>query len=141
MPARHPVPRSHPGRVTKRYARSLSPLPEGRRRVAAFAEENSKWAPMLALYDRLCAACGAQVYGSGIMGGGLVLAARADVEHDEGVILVYFDPKKDRFSIHYRHSDVQPEQSDVCAPKEVWERLRLFLGYKFGIRIASEKKG
>lgn len=90
---------------------------------------------MLILYDRLCASCAGQLYGSAVMGGGLVLSTREDVGFDEGVILVYFDPVKGRFYLHYRHTEIEPEQSETCGPGDIWERLRLFLGYKFGIRI------
>ncbi len=69
------------------------------------------------------------------MGGGFILAARSDVAMDEGIILVRFDPKKSRFLLSYRNRDIQPEHSEECPPEEIWERLRLFLAYKFGVRV------
>ena len=90
---------------------------------------------MLVVYDQLCAACGAELYGNAIMGGGLVLAAHPHVELDEGVILIYFDPKEFRFSLHYRNREVEPEQLEHCSVEDIWHRLRLYLSYKFGIRI------
>jgi hypothetical protein len=67
------------------------------------------------------------------MGGGIVIAARADVEMNEGVIVVEFDPKNAQFHISYRHEDVQPEQAESCSEQNAEERLRLFLAYKFGV--------
>jgi len=95
---------------------------------------------MLSLYDAVCEACGSALYGSAIMGGGLVLAARSDVAHDEGVIVVFFDPRKHRFSLSYRHRDVQPEHSEDCSEEAVGERLRLFLAYKFGVHTKPKKE-
>jgi hypothetical protein len=96
--------------------------------------------PILSLYDRVCDASGPELYGSAIMGGGLVLAARPDVEHDEGVILVFFDPRKRRFSLSYRHRDVQPEHSEDCSEQDIDERLRLFLAYKFGVHTKPKEE-
>ncbi|HXB01372.1 MAG TPA: hypothetical protein VNV15_00975 [Opitutaceae bacterium] len=123
----------------KRWARPLPLLPKTRREMELFTEHNPQWKPILQLYEQLCEACGTELYGSKVMGGGLVLAARPDVAFDEGVILVYFDPKKNRFSLYYRQRDVQPEQSEECSEEDVWERLRLFLGYKFGVRVKKKK--
>jgi hypothetical protein len=88
---------------------------------------------MLHLFERLCAEYGSELYGSAVMGGGLVLAARPEVEHNEDVILIHFDPSKRLFSLSHRHENVQPEQKEDCPENVVWERLRLFLAYKFGI--------
>ena len=97
---------------------------------------------MLVLFDAICESAGADLYGSAIMGGGLVLAARADVAMDEGVVLVYFDPTRQVFSLAYRHRNVGEEQIEECREDQIWERLRLYLGYKLGIRIPrSEKRG
>jgi len=136
----YPLPRSHAGRPVIRWSRPLPALSETRQEVAAFSEKNSEWKPMLHLYDRLCEVCGSLLFGSAVMGGGLVLATRADVGMDEGVIVIYFDPKMRQFSLSYRHRDVQPEQSEICSESDIWERLRLYLGYKFGIRITDDEK-
>ncbi len=90
---------------------------------------------MLALYDQLVSSGGEDLFGSVIMGGGLVLATRSDVSHDEGVIVVEFDPKKSAFSLSYRHREVAPDQSEECQVADAWERLRLFVAYKFGVRL------
>src|SRR3954470_5294871 len=133
MSARHPIPRSHPGRAVKRWGSPLPPLNDGRREVAAFTKQNPKWSPILSLFDSVCETCGSGLYGSAIMGGGLVIAARSDVAHDEGVIVVFFDPRKRRFSLSYRHRDVQPDHAEDCSEEDVGERLRLFLAYKLGV--------
>ena len=138
MNTQHPWPKSHPGRPIERWSRPLPPLTETRSEVAFFAAKNAEWAPMLRLYERLCLDVGMELYGSAVMGGGLVLSARPDVAHNEGVILVYFDPRKKRFSLSYRHWEVQPDQEEECAEGEVWERLRLFLAYKFGLHRKPE---
>ena len=138
MSTRYPLPHSHPGRPVKRWSRPLKQLPEAHREVAAFTKANPSFEPMLRPFDRLCVECGADLFGGAVMGGGLVLAARSDVEMDEGVILIYFDPRKHLFSLGYRHRDVQPEQSEECPAADIWERLRLFLAYKFGIHRKPE---
>lgn len=94
---------------------------------------------MLSLYDAVSAECGSALYGSAVMGGGLVLAARSDVAHDEGVILVFFDPRKRSFSLSYRNRDVQPDQFEDCSEEEVSERLRLYIAYQFGIYTKPKK--
>jgi hypothetical protein len=94
---------------------------------------------MLRLYERLCTEVESELYGSAVMGGGIVLSVRPDVAQDEGVILVYFDPKKSQFSLSYRHRDIQPNQDEVCTEADIWERLRLFLAYKLGVHQEPEK--
>ena len=134
MSAHYPIPRSHPGRPVKRWSRPLPPLPESRGDFVWFAERDAKWQPLLSLFDQICSApSGAELYGSMVMGGGMVLAARLDVAQDEGVILIYFDPSKRQFSLHYRHREVEPEQVELCSEEEAGERLRLFLAYRFGV--------
>lgn len=140
MSARYPIPRSHPGRPVRRWSRPLPPLSDGRLDVVAFTKHNPRWEPILSLYDAVCGGYGPMLYGSLIMGGGLVLSARSDVEHDEGVIVVSFDPRKHRFSLSYRHRDVQPEHSEDCSEEEIRERLRLFLAYKFGLHIKPKER-
>jgi hypothetical protein len=140
MSTSYPLPHSHAGRPVIRWSRPLPALSEARREVVAFSEKNPEWLPVVSLYDRLCDVVGSSLYGSAVMGGGLVLAARADVAMDEGVIIIYFDPSKKQFSLSYRHRDVQPEHSEICTESDIWERLRLYLGYKFGIRITNEEK-
>jgi hypothetical protein len=140
MKPSYPLPHSHAGRPVIRWSRPLPPLSETRKEVAAFSERNSDWKPMLHLYDRLCEVCGSLLYGSAVIGGGLILATRADVAQNEGVIAIYFDPSKKKFSLSYQHQDVHPEQSETCSESDIWERLRLYLGYKFGIRITNEEK-
>lgn len=90
---------------------------------------------MQALYEQLVASGGDTLFGSGIMGGGMILAARQDVDFDEGVVVVEFDPRRSLFSLSYRNREVEPDHSEQCSPTEVWERLRLFVGYKLGVRL------
>jgi hypothetical protein len=88
---------------------------------------------MLRLFENLCLEYGSELYGSAIMGGGLVLAPQSNVAHDKDVIVIYFDPQKQLFSLSHRNRDVQPEQSENCSVDTVKERLRLFIAYKFGV--------
>jgi hypothetical protein len=143
MTEHYPLPRSAIGRpMRNRWPLPLPALPDTRKEVMAFTDQNPAWKPMLSLYDQLCAEGGNALFGSAIMGGGLVLADRADVAHNEGVVLIYFYPKRSRFVLSYRHSDVHPEQAEECTEAEIWERLRLYLAYKFGVRISQKgKKG
>ena len=138
MTTHHPWPKSHPGRHVLRWSRPLPRLPEARHEAASFVAQNPKWRPMFDLFERLSAEVGLELFGSVIMGGGLVLSVRSDVEHDEGVIVIYFDPRKSRFSLSYRHREVQPDQQEECGEAEIWERLRLFLAYKFGVHRKPE---
>ena len=135
MSIRHPLPRSHPGRPVRRWSQPLPALKDARDDFVFFAEKNKAWLPMLTLYDQLVSSGGEELFGSAIMGGGLVLATRSDVAHDEGVIVVEFDPRKNAFSLSYRNRDVAPDQSEQVQIAEAWERLRLFVAYKFGVRL------
>ena len=74
---------------------------------------------MLDLYDRLCLEGGAELFGSAIMGGGLVLANRPEVELDEAVVVIYYEPDKPAFSLRYRHKTVHPKQVEACAPANI----------------------
>jgi hypothetical protein len=114
-------------------SRKLPLLTETRGEVMSFSQHNPEWQPMLKLFEHLCAEYGSELYGSAIMGGGLVLAPQDDVARDKDVIVIYFDPQKQLFSLSHRNRDIQPEQHERCAEDEIWERLRLFLAYKFGI--------
>lgn len=129
------APHSHPGRPVRRRARPLPGLAAMRVDFSEFAERHPKSACMLALYDQLIACGGEVLFGSGIMGGGLVLASRADVAMDEGVIVVEYDPAENRFCLSYRHRELAAGQAERCSPAEVWARLRLYIGYKLGVRL------
>jgi len=133
-----PLPYSHPGRPIKRWARRLPLLATQRDDVLFFAEKNKAYHPMLRLYDQICEATDSMLYGNAVMGGGLVLAAREDVAFNESVILIYFDPENRTFSLSYRHSEVHPDQTEKCSEEDVFERLRLFLAYKFGIYVKKQ---
>ena len=134
MAEKFPIPRSHPGRVTKRWARPLRAFSDSRPDVAWFVDHHPEYEPLLDLHDRVTAASGSSLYGSAIMGGGFVAATRPDVAHDEGVLVVRFDARKKQFTFDYRNADVEPPHSERCSVDVAWERLRLFLGYKFGIQ-------
>lgn len=69
------------------------------------------------------------------MGGGMILASRQDVAHDEGVIEIKFDPRKALYYLSYRNRNVELEKSEQCPAADIWERLRLFIAYKFGVRL------
>ena len=138
MSEHFPWPKSYPGHSGARCARPLPRLKEERGEVQAFVDQNPQWMPMLSLYDRLCVEAGSELFGSAIMGGGLVLSVRPEVAHDEGVVVVYFDPRESRFSLSYRHRDVEPFKEEQCAKEEIWERLRLYLAYKFGVYRKQE---
>lgn len=135
MSIRYPIPHSHPGRPVKRWSRPLPELVQARVDFASFSKKNKALQPMLALYEQLISSGGEELFGSGIMGGGMVLAARQDVAHNEGVIVVEFDPRKSLFSLSYRNWEVEPEHVERCSVSDVWERLRLFVGYKLGVRL------
>jgi len=94
---------------------------------------------MLCPYDQICKAVGSELFGRIIMGGGLLIASHENVEFNEGVILIYFDPKKKKFSLSYRHQDVQPDQTEECVEEKIFERLHLFLAYKFGVYIRKRE--
>ncbi len=93
---------------------------------------------MAELCRRLYEECGSELFGSPVIGGGLVLAARPDVAHDEGVVLVNYHPKGRNFSLRYRHKSIELEQAESCSEEEVWQRLRLYLGYKLGVQTRRE---
>jgi hypothetical protein len=116
----------------------LASLKEARGDLVFFAEKNEAWLPMLSLYDQLISSGGEVLFGSVIMGGGLVFAARNDVARNEGVIVIEFDPRKSQVSLSYQNEEVEPTQSEVCSMTEIWERLRLFAAYKFGVRLKKE---
>lgn len=137
MSAQYPIPHSHPGRPVERWLRPLSKLTEAGEDFLLFAERNKAWAPMLSLYKQLISSGGEDLFGSQIMGGGMVLSMRQTVAHDEGVIIVEFDPTQNLFSLSYRNRAVEPDQFEQCPAADIWERLRLFVGYKFGIRLGK----
>lgn len=135
----HPIPRSYPGRPVQRWVRPLPPLCVAREDFVFFVAKNPAWYPMLAVYDWIVACGGAELFGSQIMGGGLVLSTRGEVAHDEGVVLVEFDPKANAFTLFYRNEGIEQEHVETCRAEDLYETLRRLISYKLGLRLELPK--
>lgn len=68
------------------------------------------------------------------MGGNLLLSPEKELHFDDNVLLISFRPDKQIF--HFEHKTVS-KNNDVkdASINEAWNMLRLFVGYKFGIRL------
>jgi hypothetical protein len=68
------------------------------------------------------------------MGGNLLLSPEEELHKNDNILLISYRPKQQVFHFEHRTISKNDDSKDVGIG-EVWPTLRLFVGYKFGIRL------
>lgn len=99
-----------------------------------FNSVNPEYEPMRRLVYALCACASHELHATQTMGGNLLLSPEKELHKDDNVLLISYRPKQQLFHFEHRTISKNDDLKDVGIT-EVWPTLRLFVGYKFGIRL------
>ena len=114
------------------------PWPEVLHDFDYFTSVNPDYEPMRRLVYDLHSCASFDLRATQTMGGNLLLSPEEDLHHDDNVLLISFDPKERRF--HFEHRTISKNDYSKDATSEVaWDTLRLFAGYKFGVRLPEAR--
>ena len=114
------------------------PWPEVLHDFDSFCSVNPDYEPMRRLVYDLHSCASSDLHATQIMGGGLLLSPEEELHHNDNVLMIAYCPAEDSFHFEHRtiskHDDVKDAGAD-----EVSNTLRLFVGYKFGIRLPKAR--
>lgn len=72
------------------------------------------------------------------MGGNLLLSPESELHWNDNVLLISYQPEETLF--HFEHRTVSKnDDSKDASIEEAWNTLRLFVGYKFGLRLPEAR--
>jgi hypothetical protein len=103
-----------------------------------FNSVNPQYEPMRRLVYALCACASHELHATQTMGGNLLLSPEEELHKDDNVLLISYSPEQQVF--HFEHRTISKnDDSKDAGIAEAWPTLRLFVGYKFGIRLPLEQ--
>lgn len=115
------------------------PWPDVLHDFDCFVSVNPEYEPMRRLVYDLQSCAPNELHATQIMGGGLLLSPEEELYHNDNVLLISFAPNGQR-RFHFEHRTVsQRNDSKDCSVEEAWSTLRLFVAYKFGIRLPETR--
>ena len=126
-----------PQRPSKRIhfrAGSTMPWPAVLHDFDRFNSVNPEYQPMRRLVYSVYACASDSLYATQTMGGILLLSPDEELHKNDNVLLISYRPRKKLFHFEHRTISKNDDSKDV-ETGEVWPALRLFVGYKFGIRL------
>jgi hypothetical protein len=103
-----------------------------------FVRVNPTYEPMRRLAYDLQSCAPDELHATQTMGGNLLLSPEEDLHQNDNVLLIAYDPAKRRFHFEHRTISKKNDSQEVDAA-EAWQTLRLFVGYKFGIRLPEKR--
>ncbi len=110
------------------------PWPEVLHDFDCFTSVNPNYEPMRRLVYDLHSCAFSDLEATQTMGGNLLLSLEKELHHNDNVLMVSYHPKEQRF--HFEHRTISKKNdSKDASTDEAWNVLRLFVGYKFGIRL------
>jgi hypothetical protein len=114
------------------------PWPDVLHDFDCFCSVNPQYEPMRQLAYDLSTCASSELYATQTMGGNLLVSPEEELHRNDNVLLISYLPEKDLF--HFQHRTIS-KKNDTKDSKgdEVWKTLRLFVGYKFGIRLPAER--
>jgi hypothetical protein len=114
------------------------PWPEVLHDFDCFTSVNPEFEPMRRLVYDLQPCASNELRATQVMGGGLLLSPEQQLHHNDNVLLVSFSPEEKRF--HFEHRTIsQMNDSQYSTVEGAWSTLRLFVAYKFGIRLPETR--
>lgn len=72
------------------------------------------------------------------MGGNLLLSPEEELHWNDNILMVWYTPDDRRFHFEHRTISKNDDSKDANSD-EAWSTLRLFVGYKFGIRLPNTR--
>ena len=125
-----------PSKKVRFRAGTTMPWPEVLHDFDCFSSVNPQYEPMRQLVYDLHSCTSTDLHATQTMGGNLLLSPETELHFDDNVLLISFRPKEQHF--HFEHRTLS-KKNDVkhASIDEAWNTLRLFVGYKFGIRLSE----
>jgi hypothetical protein len=110
------------------------PWPEVLHDFDCFSSVNPQYEPMRQLVYALHSCAATELHATQTMGGNLLLSPEKELHFDDNVLLISFRPEERLFQFEHR---TLSKKNDVkyASIEEAPSVFRLFVGYKFGIRI------
>jgi hypothetical protein len=99
-----------------------------------FSSVNPQYEPMRQLVYDLHSCASADLHATQTMGGNLLLSPEKQLQMNDNVLLISYQPKEQLF--HFEHRTVSKKDASI---EETWNTLRLFVGYKFGFRLPETR--
>jgi hypothetical protein len=99
-----------------------------------FVSANPDFEAMRRLVYSLHGCASSELHATQTMGGNLLISPEAELHRNDNVLLVSFQPKEKRFRFEHRTISGNNDATDSSID-EAWKTLRLFIGYKFGVRL------
>ena len=103
-----------------------------------FASVNPEYEPMRRLVYDLHSCSASELHATQTMGGNLLLSPEEELHHNDNVLLVSYRPTEQRFHFEHRTVSERDDMKDASI-EEAWNTMRLFVGYKFGIRLPEKR--
>lgn len=99
-----------------------------------FSSVNPQYEPIRQLVYDLHSCAAEDLCATQTMGGNLLLSPESELHWNDNVLLISYQPEEKLF--HFEHRTVSKNDDSKDAPiKEAWNTLRLFIGYKFGLKL------
>lgn len=99
-----------------------------------FIQVNPTYEPMRRLVYDLESCASSILHATQTMGGNLLVSPEDELHLDDNILWVKYDPKNRQF--HFEHRTItKNNDSKYATIDEAWDTLRLFVGYKFGVRL------
>ena len=103
-----------------------------------FSSINPQYEPMRELVYDLYSCASTDLHVTQTMGGNLLLSPEEQLQMNDNVLLVSYRPKAQLFHFEHRTITKMDDSKDVPIA-ETWNTLRLFVGYKFGLRLPETR--
>jgi hypothetical protein len=104
----------------------------------SFTSVNPDYEPLRRLVHDLQSCAASDLHARRAMGGILLLSPEEELYHDDNILLVSYHPNERRFHFEHRMISKNNDSKDA-SNDEAWNTLRLFVGYKFGIRLPEAR--
>jgi hypothetical protein len=114
------------------------PWPDVLRDFDYFSSVNPQYEPMRQLVYDLHSCSASDLHATQTMGGNLLLSPEEELHHNDNVLLISYRPKEQLFRFEHRTISKQDDTKDTSIT-EAWNAMRLFVGYKFGIRLPEQR--
>ena len=127
-----------PSKKVRFRAGRTMPWPEVLHDFDCFTSVNPDYEPMRRLVYDLHSCASSDLFATQTMGGNLLVSPEEELHHDDNVLLISYHPKERRF--HFEHRTISKnDDSKDASNEEAWDTLRLFAGYKFGVRLPEAR--
>jgi hypothetical protein len=100
----------------------------------SFTSVNPDYEPLRRLVHDLQSCSASDLHARRAVGGILLLSPEEELYRDDNILLVSYHPNERRFHFEHRMLSKNNDSKDA-SNDEAWKTLRLFVGYKFGIRL------